>query len=126
MKCPSILPAFALAFLFPFFSCAVLIPSAAAQSPGVPAETARLATQASFRKYIDLLSLPNDAANPADIVKNVEWLEAAFRKRGFTTQQLPNNGKPLMFGEYKQKVAGATPVKNPHSSLATAATPPRA
>ena len=126
MKCPSILPAFALAFLFPFFSCSVLIPSAAAQSPGVPAETARLATQASFRKYIDLLSLPNDAANPADIVKNVEWLEAAFRKRSFTTQQLPNNGKPLMFGEYKQKVAGATPVKNLHSSLATAVTPPRA
>ncbi len=107
MKCPSILPAFALAFLFSFFSCCVLVPSAAAQSTGVPAETARLATQASFREYIDLLSLPNDAANPADIVKNVEWLEAAFRKRGFTTQQLPNNGKPLMFGEYKQKVAGA-------------------
>ena len=103
MKCPSILPAFALAFLFSFFSCCVLVPSAAAQSTGVPAETARLATQASFREYIDLLSLPNDAANPADIVKNVEWLEAAFRKRGFTTQQLSNNGKPLMFGEYKKK-----------------------
>lgn len=126
MKCPSILPAFALAFLFSFFSCCALVPSAAAQSTGVPAETARLATQASFREYIELLSLANDAANPADIVKNVEWLEAAFRKRGFTTQQLPNNGKPLMFGEYKQKVAGATPVKNPHSSLATAVTPPRA
>ena len=81
---------------------------ATAQQP--PAETLRLATQASLREYIDLLSLPNDAANPADIVKNVEWLEGAFRKRGFTTQQLPNNGKPLMYGEYPRKVAGAKTV----------------
>ena len=34
----------------------------------------------------------------------------AFRKRGFTTQQLPNNGKPLMYGEYPRKVAGAKTV----------------
>ncbi|RYF62536.1 MAG: M20/M25/M40 family metallo-hydrolase, partial [Comamonadaceae bacterium] len=42
---------------------------------------------------------PNDAIVPADIRKNVEWLEAAFRKRGFTTQQLPNDGKPMLFAE---------------------------
>ena len=85
----------------------ILAPAMAQQlSP----EIVRQATQATLREYIDLLSLPNDAANAADIVKNVEWLEAAFRKRGFTTQQLPNNGKPLMYGEYPRKIAGAKTV----------------
>lgn len=99
MKLQSVVAALALGWCFS---------PATAQQP--PAETLRLATQASLREYIDLLSLPNDAANPADIVKNVEWLEGAFRKRGFTTQQLPNNGKPLVYGEYPRKVAGAKTV----------------
>ncbi|MEJ8821076.1 M20/M25/M40 family metallo-hydrolase [Variovorax humicola] len=55
--------------------------------------------QATFRDYFELLSLPNDAIAPADIRKNVDWLEAAFRKRGFTTQQMPNEGKPMLFAE---------------------------
>jgi acetylornithine deacetylase/succinyl-diaminopimelate desuccinylase-like protein len=96
--------------LFEFFSCPAITPSPPARNTGVASATTYLATQASFRVYVERLSLPTDAANPADIVKNVEWLEAAFRKRGFTTQQLSNNGKPLMFGEYKQKAAGAKTV----------------
>lgn len=55
--------------------------------------------QASYREYFELLSLPNDAIVPEDIRKNVDWLEAAFRKRGFTTQQFPNDGKPMLFAE---------------------------
>lgn len=56
--------------------------------------------QATYREYFELLSLPNDAIAPEDIRKNVEWLEQAFRKRGFTTQQLPNDGKPMLYAEY--------------------------
>ncbi len=56
--------------------------------------------QATFHDYFELLALPNDAIAPADIRKNVDWLEAAFRKRGFTTQQLPNDGKPMLYAEY--------------------------
>ena len=55
--------------------------------------------QATYREYFDLLSLPNDAIAPADIRKNVDWLEQAFRKRGFTTRQLANNGKPMLYAE---------------------------
>ncbi len=55
--------------------------------------------QASYREYLDLLSLPNDAIVPADVRKNVEFLEASFRKRGFATQQLANDGKPMLFAE---------------------------
>jgi acetylornithine deacetylase/succinyl-diaminopimelate desuccinylase-like protein len=56
--------------------------------------------QASYREYFELLSLPNDATVPEDIRKNVDWLERAFRKRGFATQQLPNSGKPMLYAEY--------------------------
>lgn len=59
------------------------------------------AAQASFAEYFDLLALPNDAVIPADIQKNTDWLAQAFARRGFKTQQLPNNGKPLLFAEYK-------------------------
>lgn len=64
-----------------------------------PADAERHA-QATYREYFELLSLPNDAIVPEDIRKNVEWLEQAFRKRGFTTQQLPNDGKPMLYAEY--------------------------
>ena len=65
------------------------------------------AAQASFAEYFDLLALPNDAVVPADIQKNTDWLKQAFAKRGFKTQQLPNDGKPLLFAEYKSAKADA-------------------
>ena len=64
-----------------------------------PAQAERHA-QATYHEYFELLSLPNDAIVPQDIRRNVEWLEQAFRKRGFTTQPLPNNGKPMLYAEY--------------------------
>src|SRR5258708_7178261 len=67
-------------------------------------------TQASFKEYFELLSMPNDAIVPADIVKNAVWLDAAFARRGFVTRRLPNAGKPLVYAEYPQQVAGAQTV----------------
>jgi acetylornithine deacetylase/succinyl-diaminopimelate desuccinylase-like protein len=55
--------------------------------------------QATYREYFELLSLPNDAIVPEDVRKNADWLEQAFRKRGFTTKQLANNGKPMLYAE---------------------------
>jgi acetylornithine deacetylase/succinyl-diaminopimelate desuccinylase-like protein len=63
-----------------------------------PTSAARHA-QANYREYFDLLALPNDAIVPADVRKNVEFLEASFRKRGFATRQLANDGKPMLFAE---------------------------
>jgi acetylornithine deacetylase/succinyl-diaminopimelate desuccinylase-like protein len=56
--------------------------------------------QATYHEYFDLLSLPNDAIVPEDIRKNVDWLEQAFRKRGLTTRQLANNGKPMLYAAF--------------------------
>lgn len=74
-----------------------------AQSSTVPADILDKSTQATFREFIDLLKIPNDSAVAQDIQKNVDWLEAAFKRRGFTTRQLPNNGKPMLFAEYPKK-----------------------
>mgnify|MGYP001287822467 FL=1 len=68
------------------------------------------AARASLPEFVELLALPNDAINANDIRKNIAWLEAAFRKRGFETRQLANDGKPLLFAEYPRKVAGAKTV----------------
>jgi len=65
------------------------------------------AAQASFPEFLAFLSLPNDAANAADIQKNADWLENAFRKRGFETRQLANKDKPLVFAEYSRKIENA-------------------
>jgi len=84
-------------------SCAVAVLTSVATHTLHAAELSPAAAmqhaQATFRDYFELLALPNDAIVPADIRKNVEWLEAAFRKRGFKTQQLANDGKPMLFAE---------------------------
>jgi acetylornithine deacetylase/succinyl-diaminopimelate desuccinylase-like protein len=71
----------------------------------IPAEV-KLA-QGTFREYLEFLALPNDAINPPDIQRNTDWLEQAFQKRGFTTRQLENKGKPMLFAEWPKKVPGA-------------------
>src|SRR4051812_18083122 len=81
-----------------------------AESSIPSAEQAMRAVQASFPEYLELLSLPNDAVVAADVQKNAQWLEAAFRKRGFTTRQLPNAGKPLVYAELANQPANAKTV----------------
>jgi acetylornithine deacetylase/succinyl-diaminopimelate desuccinylase-like protein len=96
--------------------CAALIAfaaaasSALAQSNPLPARAAATLAQGSFREYFEFLSMPSDATVPADIQKNADWLERAFRKRGFTTKQLDNKGKPMLFAEWPKKAAGAKTV----------------
>jgi acetylornithine deacetylase/succinyl-diaminopimelate desuccinylase-like protein len=66
--------------------------------------------QANFQEFFDMLALPNDAIVAADIQKNADWLETAFRKRGFTTRPLENHGKPIVYAEFDRHVAGAKTV----------------
>lgn len=64
-----------------------------------PNEIATKHAVTSFKQFYDLLSLPNDAHFPADIEKNVQWCEAAFAQRGFTTQRLNTPTVPLLLAE---------------------------
>jgi acetylornithine deacetylase/succinyl-diaminopimelate desuccinylase-like protein len=60
----------------------------------------------SFDLLHELLSIPNDAHFPDHVRQNVEWVDAAFRKRGFTTKKLPTGGPPLLLAE--RRVANAS------------------
>jgi acetylornithine deacetylase/succinyl-diaminopimelate desuccinylase-like protein len=64
--------------------------------------------KSSFQEFYDLHSLRNDAHFPNDIEKNVQWCEAAFAKRGFTTQRLNTKTVPLLLAERKVKNAKNT------------------
>ena len=59
----------------------------------------------SFQEFYELHNLRNDAHFDKDIEKNVLWCEAAFAKRGFTTQRLNTETVPLLLAE--RKVANA-------------------
>lgn len=56
----------------------------------------------------DYVSIPNDAVNPEDILKNVQWAEKAFGKRGFKTEVLQNSRLPLFLAEKKYSKASKT------------------
>lgn len=77
----------------------VLSTTALATAAELSAADAERYAQATYREYFELISLPNDAIAPEDVRKNADWLEQAFRKRGFTTKQLANNGKPMLYAE---------------------------
>src|SRR6187431_663682 len=91
-------------------ACALLAVPTRAQVDNVTAAVLQKTAQANFPEFLEALALPNDAINAEDIRKNAEWLEIAFRKRGFTTRQLPNDGKPLVFAEFGRHVPNAKTV----------------
>lgn len=62
----------------------------------------------SIPEFYDLLSLPNVAANHADIELNVKWCERAFQKRLFSTRRLETSTVPLLLAERSFKRASKT------------------
>jgi len=86
------------------------IPALALAQAPISQQAAQKLAQATFGEYLELLALPNDAINPPDIQKNVDFLERAFKKRGFVTKQLENKGKPMLFAEWPKKIPGAKTV----------------
>ena len=49
--------------------------------------------------YREFLSLPNVAFYPSDILRLVEWMEPAFKQRGFQVQRIATNGNPVLLAE---------------------------
>ena len=73
--------------------------------------------RAVVAELADLLGIPNVAANRDDIVRNVEFLEKAFSRRGFTTRRLETTGNPLFFAE--RRSAGAAERRTPGAGTTT-------
>ena len=56
---------------------------------------------ASFDRFYELLSIPNDAHFPDDIMKNIIWCEKEFGQRGFELIRLETPTVPLLLAERK-------------------------
>lgn len=54
----------------------------------------------SIQVLMDILSIPNDAAFPADIDRNIQWMDQQLSKRGFKVTLLPSKARPFVFAEY--------------------------
>ncbi|HYB94094.1 MAG TPA: M20/M25/M40 family metallo-hydrolase [Vicinamibacterales bacterium] len=50
-------------------------------------------------ELIQLVSLPNIAANKADIVKNADLLTSMFERRGFGVKRIETKGSPILVAE---------------------------
>ncbi len=79
-------------------SALIMSGSAQAQWVMTPVEAQRFA-QASFPEYLDALAISNDTDIAADIQRNLNFLDKAFQKRGFSTQQLANGAHPMLYAE---------------------------
>ena len=55
--------------------------------------------QQIVRELVELLSIPNVAADRANIRRNATLLGDLLRRRGFTAEILETDGNPLVFGE---------------------------
>jgi acetylornithine deacetylase/succinyl-diaminopimelate desuccinylase-like protein len=95
------------AFLFGLAAVAFANSAALAQEHEIASILIQKSVQANVQEFFDMLALPDDSVNAEDIRKNADWLETAFRKRGFVTRQLANNGKPLVFAEYSHHALDA-------------------
>ncbi|MCB0845126.1 MAG: acetylornithine deacetylase, partial [Bacteroidetes bacterium] len=56
----------------------------------------------------EFVSIPNDAAFPEDMNKNIAWLKAAFEKVDFSVQVLETGSIPLVFAQNKPKSKNKT------------------
>lgn len=59
-----------------------------------------------YAELVELLSIPNVAADTANIRRNAEHLQKMLARRGFTAEMLETDGNPLVFGALE--VPGAT------------------
>ena len=82
----------------------------AAQAPWVPKVRAWITAneQPVMRELLELLAIPNVAADRVNIRRNAEHLRTLFEKRGFTVELLETGGNPLVYAELKVPGAART------------------
>jgi acetylornithine deacetylase/succinyl-diaminopimelate desuccinylase-like protein len=97
--------------------CATMLASAPALSQAdVDAVTVEAAVDdyrghheaAILDDFIELLSIPNVAARPADIDRNASHIEALLQARGFRTQRLQAGGAPYVYADLQRPGAAET------------------
>ncbi|HJR60090.1 MAG TPA: M20/M25/M40 family metallo-hydrolase [Vicinamibacterales bacterium] len=91
-------------------TCLPAAPRAQAEPPWVAGVRAWVAAnqQPVVRELLDLLAIPNVAADRANVRRNAEHLRALLQKRGFAAELLETAGNPLVYGELKAPGAART------------------
>ncbi len=68
---------------------------------GGNAQTTENQTRSAVKELRTFLSIPNNSLSKEDLQRNIDWLETAFQKRGFQTQEVKTLSSPLLFAERK-------------------------
>lgn len=88
---------------------AVVAPLAAQQlAPRTIHERVDAVLPRAVALYRELLTYPNDAHHPDDILDLLEWLERQFADRRFRTERIATGGSPLLFAERRSPGAART------------------
>ena len=93
------------AFLYVFWNLRV---TKSCQSTQFSTEQSTQWARATLPEYLEFLAIPNNASIAQDIQHNADWLQNAFTRRGLQVQQLPNQGKPMLYAQW--------PTLSPHAS----------
>ena len=67
----------------------------------IQAQPMELETRNAITELRTFLAIPNNGLNADDIRNNIDWLEEAFEKRGFSTKEVKTLSNPLLFAEMK-------------------------
>ena len=75
---------------------------AASSAPAAPSpRDVAQAIRSSLSELIEFVKLPNvTTRSAAEIRTNAEWLEAAFKRHGWSAQQLPDGETPMLFASF--------------------------
>jgi len=79
--------------------CVVILTCSSSLQAAASSSEAEAAAKGTLKEWLEVLSLPNVSAVPSDIQRNTNWFAEAFKRRGYQTKELPNNGKPMLFAE---------------------------
>jgi acetylornithine deacetylase/succinyl-diaminopimelate desuccinylase-like protein len=97
------------ALLLSFLALGVSIATYAAEAQSESATIT--AAQKNLPQFLELLRIPNVAAEPADIQRNAIFLAESFRKRGFDARLLDNAAhRPLVLATFGKRRANARTV----------------
>jgi len=94
--------------LAPLLALSLLPTALAAQRPDPVAAYVNAHQPQIVRELVDLLSIPNVAADSANIRRNADLLARMMEKRGIRTRILETNGPPMVYGELPVKGATTT------------------
>lgn len=73
----------------------------AGAAPAGAAPDPQAAAKAILPEFVDFLKIPNVMfKSTADMRRNADWVEAAFRRHGFTAAQLPDGETPMVYAQW--------------------------